>query len=271
MLIKLDYRETDLKIACVQALLQGKYAETITLSDENLPIGDIIIYDDDGTEKVIIERKSLNDLAASIGDGRYDEQGFRLNQCSLHNHSIYYLVEGDLKYYKPNVGRKDKKTLLSSMISMSYFKGFSLHKTNSTQESAEWIVQFADKLRREKGKGNDKSFYAGGSEGSTANYSAVIGKRVKKDNITTDNIGEIMLSQIPGVSNTSAIAVMNEFKSIKSLIETLENDQHALAGLTTTTKNGKERKLNKTCTSNIYNFLVANATHCVPVDTQCNT
>ena len=75
MLIKLDYRETDLKIACVQALLQGKYAETITLSDENLPIGDIIIYDDDGTEKVIIERKSLNDLAASIGDGRYDEQG----------------------------------------------------------------------------------------------------------------------------------------------------------------------------------------------------
>ena len=271
MLIKLDYRETDLKIACVQALLQGKYAETITLSDENLPIGDIIIYDDDGTEKVIIERKCLNDLAASIGDGRYEEQGFRLNQCSLHNHNIYYLIEGDFKYYKPNVGRKDKKTLISSMVSMSYFKGFSLHKTNSTQESAEWIVQFADKLRREKSKGNDKSFYTGGSEGSTTNYSAVIGKRVKKDNITTDNIGEIMLSQIPGVSNTSAIAVMKEFKSIKNLIETLENNQHALAGLTTTIKNGKERKLNKTCTSNIYNFLVANATHCVPVDTQCNT
>ena len=59
MLIKLDYRETDLKIACVQALLQGNYGDTITLKDENLPIGDIIIYDDDGTERTIIERKCL--------------------------------------------------------------------------------------------------------------------------------------------------------------------------------------------------------------------
>ena len=268
MLIKLDYRETDLKIACIQALLQGNYGDTITLKDENLPIGDIIIYDDDGTEITIIERKCLNDLAASIGDGRYDEQGFRLNQCSLHNHNIYYLIEGDLKYYNPRVGRKDKKTLLSSMVSMSYFKGFSLHKTNSTQESAEWIVQFADKLRREKSKGNDKSFYTGGAKNVSASYSAVVSKRVKKDNITTENIGEIMLAQIPGVSNASAVVVMNEFKSIKNLIEKLESNQHALANLMTTTKSGKERKLNKTCTSNIYNFLVANATDCVPVNTQ---
>ena len=132
MLIKLDYRESDLKIACVQALIQGNYGDTITLKDENLPVGDAIIYDDEGSEKIIIERKCLNDLAASIGDGRYDEQGFRLNQCNLHNHSIYYLIEGDLKYYNPRVGRKDKKTLISSMVSMSYFKGFSLHKTTST-------------------------------------------------------------------------------------------------------------------------------------------
>ena len=61
---------------------------------------------------------------------------------------------------------------------------------------------------------------------------------------------------------------MKEFKSIKNLIENLECNQHALANITTTIKNGKERKLNKTCTSNIYNFLVANATDCVPVDTQ---
>jgi ERCC4-type nuclease len=154
------------------------------------------------------------------------------------------------------------------MVSMSYFKGFSLHKTNSTQESAEWILQFADKLRREKIKGNDKSFYTGGAEGVTSNYSAVVSKRIKKDNITIENIGEIMLAQIPGVSNASAVVVMNEFKSIKNLIEKLESNQHALANLKTTTKSGKERKLNKTCTSNIYNFLVASATDCVPVNTQ---
>ena len=51
MLIKLDYRESDLKIACVQALIQGNYGDTITLKDENLPVGDAIIYDDEGSEK----------------------------------------------------------------------------------------------------------------------------------------------------------------------------------------------------------------------------
>jgi hypothetical protein len=76
-----------------------------------------------------------------------------------------------------------------------------------------------------------------------------------------------MLAQIPGVSNAAAIAVMNDFKSVKNLIVELENNQHALSKIVTTTKNGKERKLNKTCTSNIYNFLVANAVNCIPVNT----
>jgi ERCC4-type nuclease len=262
MLIKLDNRETDLKTCCDQTLLNGNYSDDIEIQSEVLPLGDAIICENDGTEKIIIERKCLNDLAASIEDGRYAEQGFRLNQCSMHNHNIFYLIEGDFKHYNPRFGRKDKRTLISSMVSISYFKGFSIHKTNSVQESAEWIIQFADKLRRDKGL----SFYTGGAETMTNNYSSV-SKRVKKDNITVDNIGEIMLSQIPGVSNAAAIAVMNDFKSVKNLIVELENNQHALSKIVTTTKNGKERKLNKTCTSNIYNFLVANAVNCIPVNT----
>ena len=96
---------------------------------ENLHLGDIIICDDKGNEKIIVERKSLADLAASIRDGRYKEQGFRLNQSSLHNHHIYYLIEGDLRYYRPFKGLPDKKALLSAMVSINYFKGFSLQRT----------------------------------------------------------------------------------------------------------------------------------------------
>ena len=42
----------------------------------------------------IIERKTVDDLAASIVDGRYKEQKQRLKRCQLDN--VFYLVEGDL-------------------------------------------------------------------------------------------------------------------------------------------------------------------------------
>ena len=146
MLIKIDYREIKL-IQLLSALHEGGSAThgsaTIKIVSENLPLGDIIICDDAGQEKVIIERKSLADLAASIRDGRYKEQSFRLNQCELHNHQIYYLIEGDLRYYKPYKGSPDKKTLLSAMVSISYFKGFSLFRTTTLEETAEWVLNFS--------------------------------------------------------------------------------------------------------------------------------
>ena len=94
MLIKLDCREIKLL-----PLLTGLVNPGDTIISESLPLGDIIICSDDGQEKAIIERKSLADLASSIRDGRYKEQSFRLNQCSLHNHQIYYLIEGDTGWH----------------------------------------------------------------------------------------------------------------------------------------------------------------------------
>ena len=42
--------------------------------------------------QLIFERKSLADLISSIKDGRYIEQSFRLSECSLDNHNIYYII-----------------------------------------------------------------------------------------------------------------------------------------------------------------------------------
>ena len=283
MLIKIDYRENDLHMICVNLVTMNKYNTPIKIVSENLPLGDIIICDDNGVERVIIERKSLADLASSICDGRYKEQSFRLNQCSTHNHNIYYLVEGQLKYYK-SYSRIDKRALLSSMVSISYFKGFSVHRTNDMQESAEWIIQFADKLGREM---DEKSFYSNritkeeenkedidnkssmvdGDIVTVAETNTNVGtdtayiqhmKRVKKNNITPENIGEIMLSQIPNVSVNTAISIMKKFKTISSLITSLQNDEHCLDDIKNEAgkEGGKERKINKTAISSIREYLL---------------
>ena len=192
MLIKLDCREIKLLALCNELLPVSLPVSlpNIKIVSESLPLGDVIICNDAGVEKVIIERKSLADLAASIRDGRYTEQGYRLNQCEMHNHHIYYLIEGDLRYYKPFKGLPDKKALLSAMVSISYFKGFSLYRTNNLEETAEWLVHFATKLEKEAGTGNGTGtgtllpFYIGGAaQSETTTYTQVLANRIKKNNI----------------------------------------------------------------------------------------
>ena len=294
MRIKIDYREKELYDECIkQQLINDTFHSNtnntkninnkITLIRENLHLGDIIIYDDLENEKVIIERKTLNDLAASIRDGRYKEQSFRLNECSLHNHNIFYLIEGDIRYYKPFKAHAiDKKALLSSMVSITYFKGFSLHRTLNVTETAEWILQFALKIGKEmpllsyyereklinnNNNNNNETITMDKSQNEIINtdinhinnkdgYSKAM-KRVKKENINKENIGEIMLSQIPGVSINAAIAIMKTFRTIENLIIELKNKNDVLNNIKIKDdKTGKERRINKTCISNIYDFLI---------------
>jgi len=113
MLIKIDFREHDLNTILIQS--------NVKIETCNLPIGDIVICDDTGKDILMIERKTLNDLASSICDGRYNEQSYRLNQCSLHNHAIFYLIEGDLRKFQPrSFGRPITKEILIS--SMTFFE-----------------------------------------------------------------------------------------------------------------------------------------------------
>ena len=91
MIIKVDSREHELITLCSNILNNSLTYSGITLKVESLPLGDVIITDASGlNEYVIIERKSLRDLAASIKDGRYDEQSYRLNGINHHNHNVIY-------------------------------------------------------------------------------------------------------------------------------------------------------------------------------------
>ena len=107
MLIKIDTRESEL--LTTMNLLFKEHSHEIKV--EKLDLGDIILSTNDDGEKIIFERKSLYDLASSIKDGRYSEQSFRLNEYSLHNHHVVYVIEGDFERYNAVKGRMDKKTL----------------------------------------------------------------------------------------------------------------------------------------------------------------
>jgi len=280
MIIKVDTREHDLLHQINLLISNIPIFKDITIKSETLPIGDIIITVDKD-EKLIIERKTVYDLLSSIKDGRYDEQSYRLNGLTHPNHNIVYLIEGDVNKVNrfKSDNRVEKLTLYSAMFSLNYYKGFSIFRSFSLEETATIVCNMAYKL----GKSSDKKpFYhalatpqvgvgdeqnnqnAGGEqpekteqppEQSEKDYVSVI-KKVKKENITIENIGEIMLCQIPGISSVTALAIMEKYKSLPNLIKELENNNDCLKDISSTNTKGQSRKISKTSISNIVKFLL---------------
>ena len=250
MQITIDVREKELKKLLPP--LSNDLGVKPTIQVEKLNLGDVIISDASGVELLVIERKTLRDLAASIKDGRYEEQSYRLNNSDTPNHNIIYLIEGDFHFYNEKYMRMPKKTLYSAMFCIQYYKGFSLMRTSNINETAEYILRMTDKLSREKVK---KGYYNGGEKNPVKNY-CVVAKKVKKNNVSVDNIGSIILNQIPGVSSTTSLAIMQHFGSLYRLIEHLKVEVGCMDEITYTTKDGKKRHLSSTALKNIKKYLL---------------
>ena len=218
---------------------------------------------------MIFERKTISDLISSIKDGRYREQSYRLTQLPINNHNIFYVIEGNLLDYTSKNNETNRKILYSAMFSLSYKKGFSLLHGNGWLDTAEYIIRFMNKLDGDPltpqatlvsgVEGVPPSGVEGvppsGVEGvpPSQKYSCVI-RPTKRSNVTKDNIGEIMLSQIPGVSINSAQCLMEKYKTIKNLIDSLLEDENCLDNFQINYKNGM-RKISKSTIISLKEYL----------------
>jgi len=261
MKIIVDNREHTL-IKLLPALSKD-YGFDIDIEIQKLDLGDIIIKNDEGCELLIIERKNLADLASSIKDGRYNEQSFRLTNHPLHNHNIIYLIEGNISQYSSKFSRVKPETLYTTMFSLNYYKGFSVIRSLDISESAEFILRTADKMKRENKK---NGYYTEDYVAKSDNYSNVVHK-VKKNNITPDNIGTILLSQIPGVSNKTADAIMEKYDSLFELMKTMQNNRKCLDDVTFKTPTNQSRKISKTAIENILQYLICNNSNVIKIET----
>ena len=263
MKIIIDIRENSLyeKIVAIDS----------TVEKRNLHIGDIVLENTDGSTFLIIERKSIPDLLASIKDGRYEEQSFRLmHSIVFPRHHIFYIIEGGMSFLTV----AERKLVYSAMTSLSVFKGFSVIKTMNLQETADIIISLSEKSTREIEKGKIPYFLESKFSQKTdisgnilenmdslntpqKNYTDVI-KSVKKENITRENIGEILLCQIPGFSAITAKAVLSKFDGSFPKLISAVNDKEAeglFKDIVLENTNGKTRKISKACIANLFIFL----------------
>jgi hypothetical protein len=92
------------------------------------------------------------------------------------------------------------------------------------------------------------------NEPPVLSYSHVV-KRVKKENLTPDNIGEIFLCQMPGISTLTASAIMDAFGTFSNLISELEINPDCVSNLRIPAANGKTRKMGKNISEMLVRFL----------------
>lgn len=192
---------------------------------ETLVLGDICIYHEKEL-KILIERKTVPDLVASIKDGRYEEQGRRLSVFKDENPSvrIVYLIENCRYMLYP----KEQKMYDGACLSIVMNKGFGIWYTNDIKASADMIQQVDSKLKRwEKSKTSAPPVTA-----STA--------REKKSWINPKTFLSFCVAQIPGISIEVGKAVADEWPSVVHLVESIKaNRVKTLERLSLLKVNGK--------------------------------
>lgn len=266
MYLLIDYREA----AFINNLSEYSYIENDILKSTDinnvkldykitsLPIGDFIIQrdlEDNNTIEMIIERKSIKDLCASITDGRFREQKQRLFDSIEDASRITYIIEGAKGACIPDDDNKKPNMLSqvivdSSILNLIYKHNYKVVQTDNKLDTFNNIVLLYKKFKNEEFK-------------LQVLYSNV--KLIKRSEKMTDNKLMNQLCLISGVSPKVADAIIKEteIKTLRDLIKKYESkssDEEMETMLTEIIVDNsnltKPRKVGKALSKKIYNYIL---------------
>ena len=238
-------------------LIKNTQSFTIPYELKSLQIGDIIISNNKYPNKsIIIERKCVQDMLASIKDGRYKEQKIRLQaeKCNSNgNKLICYLIEGfsqDVRY------PAEKKVFHGSIISSIFRDEIPLIRSMSLNETLEIIIRIHDRMDKDMNdffkpitntntntninineistttdstitdstktennvlKDEEPNIQNGGEIANSTYLNSI--KKCKKDNLTPKLWNQISYTNIPGVSTNIATKISEVFPTLKKLFK----------------------------------------------------
>ena len=215
----IDYREKALLTAFPNA------------EERNLELGDIqLAYGNNA--QIIIERKTIADLAQSVKDNRYREQKARLLAYrELHPHvKLVYILEGfyhfDNEFRCKNMGNN----VLSSCIINSMFRdGIFVMLAKNVQDTINFIQCTKDKFFSNPDEYCLKGYHQGQACDDSVGYAGIAASGIKsrkKDNIDEQTCFLMQLSCVPGISSKKATDIQDYLQvySIHALIENIKQN-----------------------------------------------
>jgi ERCC4-type nuclease len=191
--LKIDHREGKLK---------ELFGSAEHISYENLAHGDVQILVD-GKVLCCFERKTTEDLMASIKDGRYKNQKKVLFDSGFQPSQIYYIIEGNIRLTTKSAAQK---SLIGAMINTMVRDKICTMITRNLEETHELIGDIFSRVKKEPTK-----YTSPESAGQIITMT-------QAEKVTPEICYRNQLCQIPDVSEKTAAAVMQIFPTMRSLI-----------------------------------------------------
>jgi ERCC4-type nuclease len=244
LILKVDNRE----LKCKDYLLN------IPIEYSNLVFGDFQICTKDEinqTEEIqfLFERKTLDDLLASIKDGRYKNQKASI-LSNFNSKQYYYIIEGNVIYNSNPIKIQDK-IIHSAIINTQLRDKIGIFFTRNVNETCQLIQSIYNRI-----KDNPKDYICKKEEVPTIEKQ-ICSKKIKSQT----ECWKEQLCQIPDISSKTADAIIKEYSSMKNFykifIECSKDEAiKKLETIKTVDPNGKQRKISSKCIQNIIQYVL---------------
>lgn len=201
--IRVDDREPRSQLLSVL-----RQATNVKITVERLPVGD---YEVDG--QLIVERKTLLDLAASLKEGRLFAQLYRLLQAKL---PCALLLEGSSDDLVRSGMRRE--AIQGALMQITLFMQIPVLRALDATESASLLLMAARQLQ------NLSARKASGP------------KRYRASRITRKEKQQLYLLQgLPGIGLTRARLLLKQFGSVQEVLAASERELQQVAGIGSST------------------------------------
>lgn len=177
---------------------------------ENLEHGDYQIFNDE-TPLLIIERKTICDLASSVKDGRYKNQKIALLE-KFPSSMLYYVIEGDFDFIdsESSLYGLSKKTIISCVINTMIRDNIKVITTKNMINTVELISGIYNRVKENPEKYSNSS-----------NSEQIITHNIKEKDLTCNKLFIKQLCQIPCISGKTAEAISLNYASMADFVLTL--------------------------------------------------
>ena len=202
--IIIDARERDL----MKEIDRAKFP----FETKALPVGDIILErlnaddvvtidtSDNKSPQLVLERKTLADLAASLLDGRWREQKSRLlTYCAETSARPGYIIEGSLQFPPSRITAAAIRKLIHRL---QFRYSISVLMTDDLVDTAGLIETLAEQLDQ------DPDAFRAPTEAKQYYEGVHVNKKANKEDPA--NFSRIVLMQCPGISAPMADAIMRD-------------------------------------------------------------
>lgn len=198
MSLILDNREHAL-IKALQAAGQQHEVKALTVGDVWIQAPAPSVEQQQQTKGLIIERKALADLQASLFDGRYREQKARLlSTCQELGMRPIYILEGNIAFAPANLSTAAIRKLVNRL---TFRYGIAVIQTESVADTADWIQNTLEQITKDP-----EAFQPPDGQQQPAYWQSLSSS--KKTNMDGPTFARQTLALCPGLSLKAANALL---------------------------------------------------------------